>query len=317
MRILVIGATGQIGYALVQALAQTEHDVTVLARNARKLPFPDTVRAIEQRQFTAAGFVTALEGIEHVIYGVGLPEQFRLDTTIFERVNVGLLNVFLDALRTAGLRPLTYISTYEVFEPDADGVIREAHAIADAATMTPYFRAMIHAYRAVTQFAAQYDLPLTTIHPAAVYGGVETSPGLTGYIQDVANWRLWKVPVIVPGRFPVVHADSLADGILHTLGHTGAYIISDGMTDLKTIAQAVRRHTRAFVPPELPPAILLPAIRVLEAVARITRRPPIMSSVQVKFITAGMEPRADTIASELGWHPLPFNDGILRCLEIS
>ncbi len=314
MRLLVTGATGQIGYALVHALARTEHAVTVLVRDARKLPFPDNVRVIEHPQFTAEGFAAALEGVDHVVYGIGLPEQFRRDTAIFERVNVGLLETFLGALQAAGVRPLTYISAYEVFRPDVDGAIRETQPLADGTHMTPYFRSMIRAYRSVTTFAAERDLPLTTIHPAAVYGGVEASPGITRYINDVAHWRLWKVPVIVAGRFPVVHVDSLADGIRRAMGHRGAYIISDGMTDLKTIARTVRQHTRAYVPPEVPVAPLVPAIRVLEALARVTRRPPIMSRVQVKFITAGWEPHPGKIISQHGWQPLPLAEGIRRCL---
>lgn len=316
MRILVIGATGQIGYALVPALVRVGHDVTVLVRNARKLPFPDNVTVMERKAFTAGSFAEALDGIEHVIYGVGLPEQFRFDTTAFERVNYTLFETFLSALHTAGLRPLTYISTYEVFEPDASNVIRESHPLADESHMTPYFRAMMRAYRLATAFAAEHNLRLTTIHPAAVYGGIEASSGITTYIDNLVRWKLWKVPVIVPGRFPVVHVDSLADGVIRTLGHPGAYLISDAMTDLHTIATTVRGYVRAYVPPEVPVGLLTPGVRFLEMLARITRRPPIMSRVQIAFITANMEPRTDVIQQTLDWQPVMLNEGIRRYLNV-
>ena len=64
-----------------------------------------------------------------VVYGVGLPEQFALDTGVFDRVNRGILTKFLSALEASTLRRLVYISTFEVFAP-RDGVIRESHPVA-------------------------------------------------------------------------------------------------------------------------------------------------------------------------------------------
>jgi nucleoside-diphosphate-sugar epimerase len=91
MRILILGATGQVGQALTQGLSHTE--------------------------------------IDHVIYGIGLPEQFLFDNSVFDRVNCQLLRTFLEALRSSGVRRLTYISTYEVFEV-IDNEIDETHPVA-------------------------------------------------------------------------------------------------------------------------------------------------------------------------------------------
>ena len=73
MRILLIGATGQIGYSLVSALAQTSHPLSVLVRDRTKCPFPQTVRVLESRSLTPQVFRRALSDIDHVIYSVGLP----------------------------------------------------------------------------------------------------------------------------------------------------------------------------------------------------------------------------------------------------
>ncbi len=115
MRILLLGATGQIGQALAGALARTGHDVSVMVRTAQTA-FPANIRVIEQREFSAAAMGVALKDADHVIYGIGLPEQFTADPGIFEKVNGALLHTFLGALRKSSVRALTYISTYEVFE---------------------------------------------------------------------------------------------------------------------------------------------------------------------------------------------------------
>src|ERR1700682_5025862 len=114
MRILLLGPTGQIGCATTNALAQTEHQVSVLTRSASAVRFPDNVTVIEQRELTPAAFKAALQGIDHAIYCIGLPEQFLFDTSLFEKVHCELLATFLDALRDSSVRRLAYLSTYVV-----------------------------------------------------------------------------------------------------------------------------------------------------------------------------------------------------------
>lgn len=112
MRILLIGATGQIGYSLVQALARTTHQILVLVRNGTKCRLPEAVGVIESRTFTPQAFRQALFGIDHVIYAAGLSEQYVPDTNVFERVNLDLLKIFLTELENVGPSILTYLSTY-------------------------------------------------------------------------------------------------------------------------------------------------------------------------------------------------------------
>jgi dihydroflavonol-4-reductase len=313
MKILLVGATGQIGYALARTLAAEGRELTVLVRDRDKLPFPAGVRVLDAPAFTAMAFRRALEGIDYAIYGVGLPEQFLFDTSRFQRINLDLLALFLDELSRAGINRLTVISTYEVFEA-RDGIIRESHPIADERGTTPYFHAMIRAYRYATSFAAARDIRLTTIHPAAVYGGLNTSRSITGYIENLLNGRVLRVPFITPTRFPVVHVDSLAAGIAAALGHPGAFILSDQMTGLREIALRLHAEARTRIPPVMPPGIVRPGATLLEALARLTRRPPIMARVQLDFLTKGWEPRPDRAIAELGWQPTPLEEGLSRYL---
>ncbi len=309
MTILLVGATGQIGYALARKLAAEGHELTVLVRDRDKLPFPPGVRVLDAPAFTGAAFRRALDGVDHAIYGVGLPEQFLFDTGTFKRINFDLLTVFLDELPRAGIDRLTYISTYEVFEAQ-DGIIRESHPVADERGTTPYFHAMIRAYHYATSFAAARGIRLTTIHPAAVYGGLNTSRGITGYIENLLNRHFFRVPFIVPTRFPVIHAGSLAAGITAALDRSGPFILSDQLTSLHEIALRLHAEARTRIPPIVPPGIVKPGITLLETLSRLTRRPPIMAHVQLDFLTKGWEPQPDRAIAELGWQPTPLEEGL-------
>jgi nucleoside-diphosphate-sugar epimerase len=314
MKILLIGATGQIGYALTQALAASGHQLTVMVRRLPLPTFAANVQVHQEAEFTHAAFCQALQGVDTVIYGVGLPEQFAFDTGIFDQVNLDLFSQFLAALETTPVRRLVYISTYEVFQ-SIDGTIRESHPISALQDMTPYFQAMIKAYQLALGTAARIPLQLTTIHPAAVYGGMDTGDGFTNYLECLVNWRLHKMPANVAGRFPLVHAASLAQAIVQALPHTGAFIVSEGMSSMPQMARALRQQTRSYVPITLPKALAYASAALLELLSRITRKRPILAKVQVAFITNGSEPVATKAQQTLGWAPQSLEQGIARYLR--
>lgn len=158
-------------------------------------------------------------------------------------------------------------------------------------------------------------LQLTTIHPAAVYGGRNTGDGITNYLENLVRWNLLKMPANVAGRFPVVHAASLADAIVRSMAHTGAYLVSEGMTSMPELARALRRHMRSYVPITLPRSLAYASAAALEGLAWITLRRPILARVQVDFITSGHQPRADKARSELGWQPMTLDQGLARYLR--
>ena len=97
-------------------------------------------------------------------------------------VNLKLLQTFLHAMEKSALRRLVYISTYEVFAA-RDGIIRESHPTSALEGLSPYFQAMTKAYTEATAFAARTATALTTIHPAALYGGLNTGEGFTNVGQ--------------------------------------------------------------------------------------------------------------------------------------
>ncbi len=181
--------------------------------------------------------------------------------------------------------------------------------------MTPYFKAMTQAYQLALEFAEQTNVALTTIHPATVYGGLNTGDGFTNYIENLLHWRLWRIPVILEGRFPIVHADSLATAIVQAIDQAGAYIVSDQMTSVKEMALTLRHHAKSYVPLTVPLWLASASAAGLELLAKRTRSRPIMSRVQMEFITKGVEPRSVRAQKDLGWKPWSVDQGIQKYLN--
>lgn len=313
MKWLLIGATGQIGYALAHAMAAAGHDLTVLVRD-RRLVFPASVKVLQAPAFDAAAMRQALQGVDGVIYGVGIPEQFAFDPRVFEQINLDIFRAFLRELEATPIRRLLYLSTYEVFQP-LDGQIRETHAPAGLAGMTPYFQAMIKAFALAQAEAQRIGLQLTTIHPAAVYGGRNTGDGITNYLESLIRWSVLRMPANVGGRFPVVHTASLSAAILRALEHTGPFLVSDTMTSMPEMARALRQQMRSYVPLTVPRPLAYASAALFEAGARLTGRRPILAKVQVDFITAGNEPLADKAREVLGFQPVTLAQGLARYLR--
>lgn len=314
MKILVLGATGQIGHAVTCALARTGHQITAMVRDSAHIDFPNNVRIIERSRFAPETFAAALRDIDHVIYSLGLPEQFTFDETIFDDVNCRLLNTFLEAMRGSNVRRLTYLSTYEVFAAQK-GVIAEDFPLASEAGMSEYSRTKIRAYQQVKQFAAETGIQLTTIHPGAAYGGLATGDGVTNYMENLLHWRAWLVPFVGPSSFPVVHVDSLSDLILRTLDRPGAYIAADGMTSLAGIAAAMRAQTQSSYVPLLVPAQLVNfGVAAMEAIAKVLPIKPLIAQVQLDFMTRGWRPDATKAMREPGWRPMSLEEGVKRYL---
>jgi dihydroflavonol-4-reductase len=313
MKILLLGATGQVGHALAWTLAEARHQLTIMVRRAADQQLPEGATIIEQDEFTTESFRSALHGMDQVIYGIGLPEQFLFDDSVFEKVNCGMLRTFLGALQASEVRRLTYISTYEVFEA-IGGEIDETHPIADESQMTPYFQSMIRAYRIAVDFARTNDISLTTIHPAAVYGGRNTGDGITDYMENLVSRNWHRLPFICQSSFPVVHVDTLTDAIVEALEKPGAYIVSDQMTSLRDIAQTMRKQTWSYIPLTVPLWFAMAGIYLIEAIARIIKVKPFASAVQMAFLTKGWRPNAGRAIAVLDWKPMPLEEGVRRFL---
>jgi len=310
---LVLGATGQIGHALATAFS-AYGPVRILARNRPPEPFPSGIATEIRPVLDEAAFAAALQGCRTAVYALGSPNQWASDPAWFERNNVGLLNTFLRALERSTVRDLIYISTFEIFRPQ-EGIVREANGLTDAA-LPPSFAAMRKAYDAVKEAEKRLGLRVVTLHPAAVFGGLDTANGFTSYLLSLARRMIWKSPAVVPGRFPLIHVDSLAAGAKAALDGAAwgeAFILSDVETNLAGMAAELQRqYPRAYRPITIPFSLAILNSNMMEALSRLTGKPPLISRDQLRYLSAGHGADASKAASALAWKPMPLEEGIRR-----
>ncbi|MEA2272959.1 MAG: hypothetical protein QOI98_1667 [Solirubrobacteraceae bacterium] len=314
--VLVTGATGNVGHPIAARLAREGHRVRALVRSperARAL-LPAEVEIVGGDVTDATSVTSAIAGCETVYHAAGLPEQWRLDNADFTRVNVEGTRNLVDAALAAGVVRFLYTSTIDVFAWTPGAPFDESVIDPDPRP-THYERSKQAADRLVSD-AVDRGLPGVFLHPSAVYGPAPAlTPGLNDFLVRLAQR---KVPLLLPGGMPIVYGEDVADGHLRAAATApvgGRYILSTTYHTLADIAGAVARHVpRAKVPRIMPIGMARAASVAGEAVAKLTKRAPLIPRGTLHFLESHPVPLATRAQEDLGWAPISFEDGVERAL---
>jgi dihydroflavonol-4-reductase len=320
MRALVTGATGKVGHATVRALIAAGHEVRALVRDPARARgvVPAEAELVRGDVTDPASLTAAAEGTGLVFTAHGLPEQWLRDSRAFERVNVeGTANVIRAAIR-GGARRVVHTSTIDVFDAGPDGRLVETR-LATQPKFTAYERSKQRAEQAAI-VAAGDAVELVMVNPAAVYGpGPRGSASLESSVfEPVIRGSRLRAPVLPPGGFGLVFSDGVGAGQLLAAerGVPGArYILCDEHATLAELAALIREIAgRGRVPPVVPARAARVFAAAGEAVARVTRRPPLLPSGQLEFLLWNAVPDSSFAQRELGWIPTPLAEGVRRTL---
>ena len=315
--VLVTGATGTVGNAVAAQLAAAGAEVRALVRDverARSL-LPDGVTPIPGDVTDSASVTAAVAGCERVFHAAGLPEQWRLDAEDFRRVNVGGTANVVEACLAHGVSRLVYTSTIDVFAWTPGVPFDESHLDPEPRP-TAYERSKQEADRLVVA-ALERGLDAVFLHPAAVYGPAPVvSVALNDLLRRLAKR---KIPMLLPGGMPVVHAADVAAGHLTAAAKARSgdrFILSGQYLTLRQIALAVKEHVpSAKVPPVMPMAFARAIAVAGEGVAKLTKRPPLIARGEQIFLASHPVPVADRARAELDWSSRPISEGFGETLK--
>jgi dihydroflavonol-4-reductase len=317
MRALVTGATGKIGNAVARGLADRGDEVIALVRDAARARelLPEGIELAVGDVTDPESVARACAGIEAAFNCMGLFEQWLPDPKAFDRVNAeGARNV-VGAAREAGARRVVHTSTFDVFEAERGGTVREDRVDAKPKG-TVYERSKQRAEELVLA-EAELGIEVVICNPSAVIGPGPWAPaGPDGMLRDALRKRL---PAVPPGGITLVYVDDVAAGHLAAFdrGRPGErYILADGFaTPREIVAAAVDAAGKGRVPPTLPTPLARGLAAGGEALSRLIRRPPLIGVGQLHFLL--WEARADSSKArdELGIEFTPWREGIQHTVE--
>lgn len=303
MRVLVTGATGALGPAMIRALRAAGHEVRALARR----PVAPELAGIE----SCAGDLTDLASLDRAVLGMDAvvhlaallhitnpPPDMR---TTYHRINVAGTRWLAEAAERAGVRRFVLASTTAVYGPSTTPATEST----PAAPESWYAESKLAAERAVFEVHRAGAFDVSVLRLSAVYG-----PRIKGnYERLLRALAAGRFIPLGPGlnRRSLVYEDDAAAAFVTTLEHPrapgGLFNVSDGTPHaLRDIVRAMCAALgRAEPAISIPITPALAGVRLVERFARLFGlAPPATASTLAKYLEDSV---VDTtrLARELGF----------------
>ena len=292
-RVLVTGASGFIGRAVVAALARDGHAVRAAVRR-RHLSFPDGVDVAQHPDLAEAfDWQPLLQGIDQVVHLAGTAHTKGTDAAAYDRINRLATARLAAAAAQARIEHFVFVSSIRAqCGPAADHALTERD---DPAPTDAYGASKLGAEEVVRSSG----VPFTILRPVVVYG-----PGVKGNFALLARAAATRLPLPVKdfaNRRSLLGVDNFISALAFvlatpaTIGET--YVVADpGIPPRLSDVFVMLRRAQGRRPSIMP---MSPAY--IELPLRLFRRADVWHRIggnlrvdAGKLIAAGWRPAHDT-----------------------
>ncbi len=312
---LVTGATGFVGSAVLRALAARGARVRALARpsSPRDNLAGVDCEIVEGDMTDVASMTRAMTGARFVFHVAADYRLWARDPGAIRRANLAGAQAVSDAALAAGVERLVYTSSVATLRAaDAATVVDETAPLAEPEAVGAYKQSKVAAERWIERMVAERGLPAVIVNPSTPIGPRDIKPTPTGRV--VLEAAQGKIPAFVDTGLNLVHVDDVAEGHLLALerGRIGErYVLGGQDLSLKAMLADIAAITCRKPPTlALPRAPLYPLAYIAEGVARITGKEPMLTRDALKMASHHMFFSSKKAQSELGYTARPHTEAL-------
>jgi len=302
---LVTGATGFLGWHVVQVLNQRGVPVRALVRR------PEAARALDAE--LVVGDLRDAESVERAMAGCGVAfhvaADYRLwvrDSREMFRSNVDGTRNVLEAASRAGVERIVYTSTVGCIGFIKNGLGDETTRATLADMAGPYKQSKFQAEQVALEYARK-GLPVVIVNPTAPVGEHDVKPTPTG--QTIVDFLRGAMPAYLDTGLNIVDARETAEG--HWLacerGRAGErYILGSENLTLREIFETLARISGRPAPRRRIPWVVAWMAGVFSTgLAEVTGREPRVPLAAVQMARKKMWVSHAKAERELGFRPSP------------
>lgn len=258
MTVLVTGANGFVGSAVVRRLVEVAKPVRPCIRSSQATTIIFNQPCITVADLSGAtDWRNALRDVAEVVHSAArvhvMNEMVTDPLPEFRKVNVeGTLNLARQAA-VAGVRRFVFISSIKV-NGEVTELGRPYTADDVPAPIDPYGISKLEAEQGLLRLAAETEMEVSIIRPVLVYG-----PGVRANFLSMMKWLKKGIPLplgAVNNKRSLVALDNLVDLVITCLDHPAAanqvFLVSDG-DDISTTELLCRMGNALGKPAQLLP----------------------------------------------------------------
>ena len=320
MKVLITGATGFLGSAVLRLLIDEGYDVRVLVRknaDMRNIEEYDVkiIKGDLQNTESLKSAVYSCEQVFHVAadYRLWVPDPENMYKTNID----GTRNLIL-AATDAGVEKIVYTSSVATIGTNNDGTPADEMTPSSLENMVGVYKlSKFLAEQAVKDLVNEKSCPVTIVNPAAPVGPCDIKPTPTGkIILDTIRNRM---PAYVKTGLNIVHVDDVAQGHLLAMekGEIGErYILGGDNMTLESIISYIC-NSENIKPPKirLPHNLILPVAWIMECISKITGNEPLATIDGVRMSKKIMYFSSKKAKTKLGYHSRPATEGLKDAIE--
>lgn len=314
--ILITGASGFVGRAILERLVAEGRDVRALTRSDASAQTLAATGAEPVRGdiMDPASLAPAMAGcavVYHVagLNGFCLPEPHELT-----RVNVWGTRSVVSAAGAAGVRRVVLTSSAATIG-EKRGTVATEHSPHRGSFLSAYERSKFEAEREAFATAARVGVELVSVNPASVQGPGRVK-GTARILIDALNGRL---SMVVDSRLSLVDVDDCARGHLLAEAHgvPGERYLLSGVTLTLTEALEIlgRISGRPQDPRRLPPFVAMTMATGVGALGRLRHRRPPVCREMVRTLLHGHAYDGSRATRELGLDYTPIEEALRRTID--